>query len=87
MPLKVETGRYRNTPLENRLCTYCDKGEIEDEVHFLNNCDLYTDLRTELLHEPMNNATNYEHYVTTYRTVPPKTLAQYIINAMNRRKL
>ena len=87
MPLKVETGRYRNTPLENRLCTYCDKGEIEDEVHFLNNCDLYTDLRTELLHEPMNNATNYEQYVTTHRTVPPKTLAQYIINAMNRRKL
>ena len=43
LPLKIETGRYNHVSLENRLCTHCNKGEIEDEVHFLLKCDLYSD--------------------------------------------
>ena len=38
LPLYVETGRFNNTPLERRLCTFCSLNEIEDEYHFLMIC-------------------------------------------------
>ena len=39
LPLAIETGRYRNVPLEERLCESCRI--IEDEKHFLLHCPLY----------------------------------------------
>ena len=30
LPLKIETGRYRNVSLPDRLCTLCDDSEVED---------------------------------------------------------
>jgi hypothetical protein len=47
----IEKGRYASPkiPVENRLCTSCDLGEIEDEYHFMMKCKLYDDLREELL--------------------------------------
>ena len=46
--LKIETGRYAvptPTPTEERLCDLC--GVIEDEIHFLVDCALLADTRTE----------------------------------------
>ena len=34
-PLRIETGRWRGELLEHRTCTFCAKGEIEDEAHVL----------------------------------------------------
>ena len=34
LPLEIEVGRYRDVPLENRICRLCDNGDIEDEIHF-----------------------------------------------------
>ena len=50
-PLHIETGRYSRPliPPENRLCSICKNGEVEDETHFLLNCHSYADLRTNLL--------------------------------------
>ena len=48
LPLHVETGRFRNLPLEQRLCGLCDKSEVEDEYHFLCHCAVYRDLRRKL---------------------------------------
>ena len=31
--------------MEERKCVYCEKGEVEDETHFLYTCDLYTPIR------------------------------------------
>jgi hypothetical protein len=45
--LHIEVGRYKQLPVEDRICGYC-KTDIEDEVHFLIACPLYLDLRTEL---------------------------------------
>jgi len=45
LPLKIETGRYTNIPLEYRLCIFCDDNAIEDEQHFIFNCSKYEDLR------------------------------------------
>ena len=34
-PLNIETGIYTNVPLNERLCTLCDKHPVEDEFHVL----------------------------------------------------
>ena len=44
--LRIETGRYNGTPLNERTCLYCPK-EIEDEFHALFRCEIYKDTRHE----------------------------------------
>ena len=41
--LRIEKGRYENEAVEDRVCYWCDK--VEDERHFLIECDLYNDVR------------------------------------------
>ena len=48
LSLHVETGRFRNLPLEQRFCVLCDKSEVEDEYHLLCQCAVYRDLRRKL---------------------------------------
>ena len=42
--LMSEKGRYDDVPREFRFCVYCD-GIVEDEIHFLLICPLYSNLR------------------------------------------
>ena len=42
--LGIEKGRHKNNKVEERLCRVCNKS-IEDEIHFLNNCEKYSTLR------------------------------------------
>ena len=39
--LRVERGRWKKEVLEDRICLVCDKGQIEDEEHFLVSCPAY----------------------------------------------
>ena len=48
LPKNVELGRYSGTPRENRYCIHC-KDMVQDEVHVLFYCHLYSQLRQELL--------------------------------------
>ena len=52
LPLRVETGRRqrvrdettgqtRSLKLEERVCSICSSGEVEDEYHFLLKCDVF----------------------------------------------
>lgn len=43
--LRIETGRYDDTPRNQRLCKSCNMQKIEDEYHFLLVCPNYRDLR------------------------------------------
>ena len=45
LPLRVETGRFTNTNIEDRMCRMC--GILEDEVHFIFECSLYAQLRMD----------------------------------------
>ena len=36
--LMIETGRYSQTPHNDRFCPVCNSGIIEDEFHFLLHC-------------------------------------------------
>ena len=48
LQLRVESGRFNNIKLEDRICELCDDQKIEDEFHFLCVCQKYSDLRTTL---------------------------------------
>jgi hypothetical protein len=41
--LRIERGRYGKNPLlhAQRICLHCQKGEIEDEFHFVMSCGKY----------------------------------------------
>merc|ERR1712002_1013117 len=57
--LNIERGRHTNpkTPLEQRKCINCNC--IEDEIHFIIVCDLYTSER-KLLFENVNSV--FSHF-------------------------
>lgn len=43
--LEIERGRYKGKTVEERLCQLCSDGVIEDELHFLTNCERYSSFR------------------------------------------
>jgi hypothetical protein len=45
--LEIEKGRHRNIAAKDRLCKSC--GVPEDELHFLDKCSIYDELRSCLL--------------------------------------
>ena len=45
LPLKIETGRYRQQPVEQRTCDMCNSGSVETESHFMFDCQLYLQFR------------------------------------------
>ena len=48
--LEIETGRFRNIPSESRMCHFCIN-EIEDELHFVCVCPVYSNHRKILFNE------------------------------------
>ena len=46
--LCIETGRYKNVPLEHRICPMC-KSDVEDEYHVMFKCPAYNNLRKRYL--------------------------------------
>jgi hypothetical protein len=53
--LRIETGRYpittrdRALEVEERRCLICMSGAVEDEGHFMLDCNLYSDLRSNMI--------------------------------------
>ena len=45
--LRIETGRFENLRIEERICCVCSDF-IEDEAHVLLNCPFYDDVRENL---------------------------------------
>ena len=40
--LEIEGGRYMDVSKDERICTVCTTGEVEDEEYILHNCSLLT---------------------------------------------
>ena len=40
--LKIETGRYSKLEVHQRICDKCDLNKVEDELHFLIECPVYS---------------------------------------------
>ena len=85
LPLHIETGRYTGLPADQRLYSLCTTKEpdIEDEKHFLLNCDLYNDSRlhkiSDLFREIPQGTDNEElTYVVTHH---PRKFAKFLLSA------
>ena len=55
LPLRVETGRFVGKQVSDRICKMCNQGSVKDEIHFLVNCQYYTNLREHELGSVLNN--------------------------------
>lgn len=47
--LPVETGRWYNIPLHERLCLLCNKGLVGDEFHYILECSALAVMRKKYL--------------------------------------
>jgi hypothetical protein len=55
--LEIEMGRYKNKPRDERLCFGCLK--VENEVHFLFECNSYSTLRDDFTSSISSIVPNY----------------------------
>ena len=90
LPLFVETGRYINVPLEDRICKLCSCNEIEDECHFLIFCPLYSDFRNILYENACSDIDNFESYNGVNKFVVlmqkcQKAVSQFVTKAYQKR--
>lgn len=56
--LLVETGRWYNTPLNQRVCKLCNSGQIADEFHYILECKELLTFRRKYLDEKYWSAPN-----------------------------
>ena len=69
LPLNIETGRYKNIidnegnirkqKPEERLCSLCSSGAVEDELHFLFDCNCYALFRETLFKHAISKNSNF----------------------------
>ena len=64
--LHIETGRYLNKKdrLEPnmRICKFCEKNACEDEFHFIMECNLYQELRKNMINNIRTKFPFFENY-------------------------
>lgn len=61
LPLKIETGRFINTDVADRICELCQNHQVEDEFHFLCVCPLYSNIRKTMYDKCIEN---YPYFAT-----------------------
>ena len=93
--LRIETGRYEKNPkLEphERICIYCSLNCVEDEIHFLLGCPLYSNERSKLFDickdrfdhfENLSNERKFINIMSSKDGVVIKNLGKYIYNCFN----
>ena len=94
LPLRIETGRYDDVPLKDRICSFCTSNQIESEIHVLLECDLYSDLRYELEQHLQNTIADFKTLPLFLRFLNVMTnnscqyyLAKFLFLMFKRRKL
>ena len=83
LQLRVESGRFINLKLNERICQLCDLNCLEDEFHFLCICPVYSDLRKDLylnysqLLKNFDRVTEGDIFISVLKN-PTKHLLKYI---------
>ncbi len=87
LPLRIETGRFSNLDEEERTCLVCNSGEIENEKHFLFECDFYLSERNRLENDIECNFANLD-LKDKFKTIfeHPFRLAKYVKSAFLKRR-
>ena len=94
--LGIETGWHTKPPKpqEQRLCLYCRSVCVDDETHFLTECDIHTETRQSFVSNIKSHIDGYEDlsangkFVTVMRSssaVVIKELAKFVYNAFQQR--
>ena len=65
--LEIERGRYKKVPGEQRLCSFYNLNEVDDEVHFFLKCDHNKLFRSNLLYD--FNISNVNPYLDSLKTI------------------
>jgi hypothetical protein len=92
LPLKIETGRYTQIPVEFRICIFCNDNVVEDENHFLFECSLYSEVRQkfwiifENLSPGFRQKTNDEKISLFMNRNLVKTAGEYVYECYSHRK-
>ncbi len=87
LPLRIETGRFTNLEVGDRLCELCDKNQVETEAHFLFECELYSDLRNNMstaLNTDFQNLNEPQKFELVFKH--PHILGKYMSRAISTRK-
>ena len=61
--LGTRTGAWTDTPRDNRVCRFCEKEEIADEIHVLIMCHHFDDVR-QILFQQLLDAITYKSATT-----------------------
>ena len=69
--LMIEKGRHSNLAISERKCPFCHL--VEDEIHFLVTCNIYSILRNDLLNS-VEEKLNVELMIRTDKIVMLKYL-------------
>ena len=87
LPIALETGRFTNTAVEDRLCKMCTSNSVENELHFTLICPLYKEHRDKLLRAAeIDRASSLAEQFKTLFEKAPRKLAKYIVDIWNKRK-
>ena len=64
LPLAIETDRFTKlkTPLKGRIFKFCSASSVEDETHFLIECEFYNDVRYDLFESVSKLNDNFGHF-------------------------
>ena len=86
--LRIETGRHQKLEIAQRTCDMCKSGKVENEIHFLIECEAYRDLRQTFLGPNLNKiltATQIEYAFINVLTAQDisrqKNFAQFLQQA------
>lgn len=83
LKLKIETGRYVNQDLRDRTCEVCSQNAVENESHFLFECEAYDEERTNFFHAL--GLRNYDNIDLKMLYSKPFMFSKYVLQIWNKR--
>ena len=86
--LCVEVGRYHGVDRSDRKCTLCALNSIEDEFHFILQCDSYIELRRHYIKQyyyRRPSSFKLVQLLSTENVKDLRNLCKFLFNAFNRR--
>ena len=89
--LQIETGRYAQNRIDRtlRLCSLCDKSDIEDEYHFVLVCSVYSQIRQKYIrpfYYIRPSVYKFTMLMQTKHTATLKKIGKYIYESFALRK-
>ena len=67
------TGLTRSLKLEERVCSLCLSGEIEEKYHFLLKCNVFADIRVNYISNIMRNNADFMNLIFDHQMLERNT--------------